>query len=222
MSKPPFEHANLATSTGDDRAAVRENRRALCRLLGVVPSRVNMMRQVHGAHVRRVDGPLRPGRFCGGLDGWPVADGMVTDRPGVPLVVLAADCVPVLLWRMTGSAVGVAHAGWKGLMAGAVAAVRTALPGSGPIGAAIGPCIDQYNYEVDQGLAERFTARFGDRAVDGRLVNLRLCARIALEGCGVSADRIQDVARSTAEDDFFSHRKEGPRTGRQAGVVWIG
>jgi hypothetical protein len=222
VSKPPFDDGNLATSTGDDPAAVRENRRALCSSLGVDPERVSMLRQVHGADVVAVSGPLRPGRFCGGLTGWPAADGMVTDRVGLPLLVMAADCVPVLLWRGDGSGAGVAHAGWRGLMADTIGAVCAALPGEGPLCGAIGPCIDQAGYEIDAALAERFAERFGADVVDGRRLDLRACARICLTESGLAQDAVHDVARSTADTaHFFSHRVEGARTGRQAGVVWI-
>jgi YfiH family protein len=222
VSRPPVDEANLATSTGDDPASVRENRLGLCRTLQLDPARVSMLRQVHGAEVVAVSGPLRPGRFCGGLIGWPEADAMVTDRPGLPLLIMAADCVPVLLWRRDGSGVGAAHAGWKGLMARTIEAVRAALPGGGPFDAAIGPCIDPQSYEVDAALARCFARRFGNDVADGRLVDLRACARIALSASGPAPDRLHDVARSTADTArFFSHRAEGPRTGRQAGVVWI-
>jgi YfiH family protein len=222
VSQPPFDTFNLATSTGDDPRAVRENRRLLCEQLDIAPERVSMLRQVHGDGVVHLTGPARPGRFCGGLVGWPEADGMVTDRPGLPLLIMAADCVPVVFWRVDGSGVGAAHAGWQGLMGGTIAAVRAALPGVGPVGAAIGPCIDQANYEVDQALARRFADRFGSDVADGRLIDLRACARISLQDSDVASGAIQSVEHSTAEGaDFFSHRTNGPRTGRQSGVIWM-
>ena len=107
-------------------------------------------------------------------------------------------------------------------MADTIGAVCAALPGEGPLSGAIGPCIDQAGYEVDASLAERFAGRFGAGVVDGRRVDLRACARICLTESGLAQEAVHDVLRSTADTAyFFSHRVEGARTGRQAGVVWI-
>ena len=222
VSAPPYDGANLGTATGDDPDAVRANRRALCDAVGLAAERVSMVHQIHGAEVLALDAPLRPGRFCGGLRGWPEADGLVTARPGLGIVVLAADCVPVLVWRRTGGGVGAAHAGWKGLLAGTIAAVCDALPGTGEIAAAVGPCIERDRYEVDAALAERFARRFGDAVVADRRVDLAECARLSLMEAGIDAAAVGMVDATTGDRErFFSHRAEGPRTGRQAGVVWL-
>jgi YfiH family protein len=220
-SEGPWRGANLATSTGDRPEDVRANRRALCDALGVDATRLSMPNQVHGADVVRVVGPLRPGRFCGGLRGWPRADAVVTDRVGLGLLVLAADCVPVLVWREDGSGVGAIHSGWRGMMAGVIGAAVAALPGAGPLRAAVGPCIGRSRYEVDGSLADRFARRFGEGVRDGRLLDLRACATLSLGEAGVEEGGIAQVAHCTAgqPERFFSHRRDGPATGRQAGVI---
>ena len=88
------------------------NRRALADAVGADPARAMMLTQVHGAEMSDVTGADVPRpRGLATFDGWPVADGLATSLPGVALIVLAADCLPVLAWRRDGKAVAAAHAG---------------------------------------------------------------------------------------------------------------
>ncbi len=213
---------NLGATTGDDPAAVRANRQALCGALGLDADRVTMGHQVHGAAVRVVDAPSRPGRFTGGLVGWPEGDGLATARVGLGLVVLGADCLPVLLWRRDRPMVAAAHAGWRGLAGGVLAAAVARLGDADRVGAAIGPGIGVEAYEVGSEVRERFAATFGGGTVRGRAVDLAGAARIALRRAGIPDSAITSLDACTSSDPrrFYSFRRDGAACGRQAGVVW--
>lgn len=211
---------NLGSSNGDDPAAVRENRRRLCRAVGLDPERLTIGHQVHGADVRTITAPSRPGRFTGGLQGWPSGDGLVTDRPGLGLAVLGADCLPVLIWQRDARRVGALHAGWRGLVAGVLGAGVQALGGPRGVAAAIGPGVGPCCYPVDAALRDTFGARFGSATVQGEAVDLAAAAAIELDACGVEV--AWTSGRCTSCDDaFYSYRRDGERTGRHAGVIAV-
>ncbi len=139
----------------DDSAAIRENRARAAH--AVLPgAALASVRQVHGIHTVTVTGPIAD-------DAREAADALVTDRPGILLGILTADCAPVLLADRAAGVVGAAHAGWKGALGGVCASVVTAMVRLGAdrdnIAAAVGPCIARASYEVD----ERFFARFTDQ-----------------------------------------------------------
>jgi hypothetical protein len=215
---------NLGASTGDRPEHVRENRTRLCAVLGLDRERVTMGHQVHGSAVRHVDAPARPGRFTGGLSGWPPGDALVTARPGVALIVLGADCLPVLLWRRDRALVAAAHAGWRGLVDGVVAGAVAALGDPARTAAVIGPGVGPCCYPVDAALRSRFAARFGEAVVRTPAVDLVGAARVELGAAGVPASAVRAVGGCTScgERDWFSHRRDGPASGRHAGLVWVG
>lgn len=221
-------HAGLNVGIGsdDDAAAVAENRaRALAAVLpgGALVT----LYQVHSATVVTLDGmPVER----------PQADAMVTNRPGLALGILTADCAPILLVDHQAGVVGAAHAGWKGAVAGvaeATVAAMTAL-GAAPerIAAAIGPCIARASYEVDDAFRERVTTldpadeRF---FTDGRTGHHRfdleafVAARLAAAGVG----RIEALGQDTyaQEDRFFSYRRSThrgePSYGRQIAIIGL-
>ncbi len=231
VSRPPFASLNVGLHVGDDAAAVQENRRRLCRALGIDQEALVAARQVHGATVAVVDGDDR-GRGAFALsDAVPGADALVTDAPGVVLLALFADCVPVFLFDPVRRTVGLAHAGWKGTAGGiarrAVQTLHDAF-GSSPsdchaaVGPAIGPCC----YEVGEDVA----GVFGDAGADivtrhGPRFRLDLweANRRQLEAAGVPRENIT-VARLCTRcmrDTFFSHRGDGGRTGRMAAVIGL-
>jgi len=224
-SAGPWAGLNLGASTGDARAHVRENRARLCAALGIDADRVTMGHQVHGACVRAIDAPTRPGRFTGGLSRWPQGDALVTGTPGLPLVVLGADCLPVLLWRRDDGPprAGAAHAGWRGLVGGLLSAVAPSVGPPDRLGAAIGPGVGPCCYPVDGALRDRFAALFGEATVRPPAVDLAAAARAALARAGIPPSAITAVEACTSCEGgrFFSHRRDGGVTGRQAGVVWI-
>jgi polyphenol oxidase len=175
--------------------------------------------QVHGATVRCVleSEPELP-REGSLLAGKPLvdADGHASALTGLGLIALSADCLPIAL--AAPAAVAMLHAGWRGLAAGVleqgVRALR-ALDGDGEIVAVIGPGAGVCCYEV----GEDVHAVLGEAYRAGRRLDLKAYARERLQAAGAS--EVHDLALCTICDRrFFSHRREGPRAGRQAGVAW--
>jgi YfiH family protein len=171
--------------------------------------------QVHGSVVRRVELPPYddPAPTHGAE-----ADGQATPTPGLGMIVLAADCIPVALGCRR--AVAMVHAGWRGLAADVleegVRALRD-LAGGQEIVAVVGPCAGVCCYEV----GPEVHAAFADSHREGSHIDLRAIAHDRLLAAGVS--EVRDVRPCTICDDrYFSHRREGARAGRQAGVAWLG
>jgi YfiH family protein len=206
VSSGAFSSLNLGLLTEDDPANVAENRRRLCAEVGADPDRLAMNRQEHSATVRRA----RAGRR-----GEP-GDGLWTDEPGIPMLKLAADCVPVAVARADRPALALLHAGWRGLLEGVVAEGVAVL--GGPTHAAVGPAIGPCCYEVGKDVAEPFAARFGAEVVRDGTVDLWSATERALRDAGVTDVERFDVCTSCHPELFFSHRRDGGVTGRQ-GVI---
>lgn len=174
------------------------------------------LRQVHGAGVVAVS---RPGGGTGSI-----ADGAVTARLGAVLAVQTADCAPVVI--AGAGAVGIAHVGWRGLMAGIVGAVAAGVracgrPEGGPGRAVIGPVIRPSGYEFGSADLDAVAAAFGPRvrattAWGAPALDLAAAVRIALEASEV--DEVIDLGLNTSDDRFFSHRIRGERARQVAAV----
>ena len=197
------------------RTAVCANRERLATLTGIPRERTAQGRQVHGGEVRRV-------RDAAEAAGEPrEADGQATALPHVAAVVLTADCLPVAL--VAPGAVAMVHAGWRGLAAGVLSEGVAALEevgGPEDVRAAIGPGAGVCCYEVGAEVHAAF-ASYGAEARRGAAADLKLVARRQLEAAGVA--EVLDAGLCTLcapEGMFFSHRRDGGRTGRQAGVAW--
>jgi polyphenol oxidase len=215
VSEPPWASLNLADHVGDDPVHVAANRRRLVDEIGV--SGLVTMRQVHGAHVAVVDAePAEP----------PEADALITTAPDLALVVLVADCTPVLLSDRRAGVVAAVHAGRKGLAAGVLPAtlsVMTQLRARPDrLYAVIGPSICPEHYEVPEEMRTDVSTRApGSDATTSRgtpALDIRAGLLRQLHDAGVR--RLAVLPQCTAEDDrFFSHRRDGV-TGRFAGVTW--
>jgi purine-nucleoside/S-methyl-5'-thioadenosine phosphorylase / adenosine deaminase len=143
---------NVGFGSQDDRAAIEENRRRA--IEAVMPgAALATVHQVHSGEAVYVDAPWRQ-------DERPHADAMVTDRPGILLGILTADCAPVLFADPEAGVVGAAHAGWRGAIAGVTDSTIEAMERLGAkrerIAAAVGPCIAQSSYEVDEAFRQCF------------------------------------------------------------------
>jgi polyphenol oxidase len=219
VSTGAFSSLNLGALTDDDPAAVRENRRRAVESAGADASVATMAWQVAGPDVREVvDEPssgifLEPGR-----EPFPKSDGLVTSLAERPMVLLTADCLPIAVARTDGSRLALLQAGWQGLLAGICERGAEAVgPGSvAIIGPGAGPCC----YEVRDDVGLPLQARFGSAAVREGRADLWYAARVALERAGV--ERVEVVGRCTMcnPEEFFSHRRDRGRTGRQ-GVVGV-
>jgi YfiH family protein len=209
VSKAPFESLNLGKRTADDPERVAENRRLLCEEVGADVELLCFGRQLHGADVRRAEGQGEPG------------DGVWTDERGRPLLVFAADCLPVALARANGGppALAAVHVGWRGLLAGVVENAAAAL-GGGKLAAVVGPGIGPCCYEVGEEVAAPFRARFGGGILrDGKL-DLRSAAEQALQEAGAEVTRL-DLCTACRPELFFSHRRDHGMTGRQGLIAYV-
>jgi polyphenol oxidase len=193
-------------------ASLARRRRAVCDL----PWR--WAKQVHGARLVVAD-------HSGDTDG-AEADALMSLVPSVALAVHTADCAPVALVGRVHGYVAVAHAGWRGLVAGvveqAVASLRAA--GENEVMAYVGPCISAPRYEFSDEDLDVVARRYGPavRARSARgtpALDLRAGVRVALVASGVRDIEISPLCTASREDDFFSHRARG-ELGRQALVAW--
>lgn len=219
VSSAPYDSLNLGDHVGDDPDRVRRNRDLVRQSRGwEEPFWLN---QVHGTRVIRLDEstPPRAANSAGG------ADGAVTELAGVPLVVMTADCLPVVACDRAGTVVGAFHAGWKGLLAGILEAGLATLdrPANDVlvwIGPAIGPESYQVGPEVRQAFLDSDSAHAEEFVADGQghwKLDLAGAAVRRLNRAGVI-----EVTRSPWDtcrdaDLFFSHRRQSLGTGGPCG-----
>ena len=214
VSEPPYDSLNVALKTGDGPGAVGENRRRLATALGIAPENVVMGRQVHGAELRRHEGQQEPQVYAEGARSPLEVDAHATDQPGLVPLVMVADCLPIALAGPGG--VAIAHGGWRGLAGGIVAkAVEAARAETAAIGPGIGPCC----YEVGEEVLAEFSDL--DGVASGRMLDLPAVARALLARAGVETVEAAELCTSCNPELFYSHRRDGGRTGRQAGLVWM-
>ncbi len=216
VSRGAWAELNLGRHCGDDGEATAENQR---RLAACLPAAPRWLKQVHGTRLIHLD-DWRPDIE---------ADAAWTDRPGQVAAILTADCLPILLADRRGSLVAALHAGWRGLAAGLIAQVIRALPvPSRDLLAWIGPGISAAHYEVDERLRAAFVD--SDRALSGCFLanargrwqaDLKAIAAHQLGQAGLVS--ISDCGLCTAAlpDRFYSWRRDGGYTGRQASLIWI-
>jgi YfiH family protein len=207
-----YASLNCGYGSGDDPAAVTENRARAMRRLDLAPEQLVTLYQVHSPTVAVVDRPWRH-------DQAPEADAMVTVRPNLALGILTADCTPVLLADARAGVIGAAHAGWKGALAGVIAATVRAMTDLGArpgrMVAAIGPCIAQRSYEVGPDFPARFIAERPDNAdffapsrrPDHFMFDLAGLVERRIGDCGV--ELLQRCPNDTLaeENRFFSYRR---------------
>jgi len=213
VSTGPFASLNLGRLTADPGANVDENRDRVAAATGCAREHFLYGRQVHGATVRRATEPPGPAR--------PPAeeDGQATALTGHPALVFTADCTPVLL--ACDGAVAALHAGWRGTAAGIVAEGVAALHecgGHGPVTALIGPGARGCCYEVGEEVHAAFAGY--DCRRGARNLDLPAVLRAQLREAGVATVHDAGVCTMCWFGLFFSHRRDGGVTGRQAGVVW--
>lgn len=204
VSRAPFDSLNVSTKVGDEPDAVQENLSRIREALGGNPSA--WVRQVAGAAVERVSGPGFAGE----------ADALITDRDNLALVVAVADCVPVALVGEID--VSMVHSGWRGTLSG-ISGRAVRRMGSGDVRAYIGPGIRRCCYEVSEELADDFAGRFGREVVSGRNLSLPDAISVDLEAAGIGGVYDLGLCTGCRPDLFYSHRKQGPLTGRSLASV---
>lgn len=227
VSQGPFATLNVGRSVGDDQAAVAENLARVLAHLGLSAEQVATAYQVHGNRVALVSAADAGRMFSG-------TDGLITDAPGVALLLRFADCQPILLYDPVHHALGLAHAGWRGVAQGiarrAVEAMQAAF-GSRPrellagLGPAIGPCCYQVGQDVASAMSYVLSGWNRVMHPDGERWRLDLPAANAhqLVAAGVSRRQIEQARLCTScrNDEFFSHRGDNGMTGRFAVVAYL-
>ncbi|NLG66156.1 MAG: laccase domain-containing protein [Actinobacteria bacterium] len=223
VSRDGYAGLNLSYWVGDDPRLVDRNHQQLALALGLPEESITLPWQVHGTEVLELDECRRRGERV-------PCDGLVLragrDR-GLSAHMLSGDCLTVVM--VGGSTCALIHAGWRGLVAGIVGRGVEVMGGDEPkwvfLAPAIGPCC----YEVGEDVAGCVEERFGPAAVVRPVsaskprLDLWECAALALEGAGVSRERVLNPRLCTMchHDVFYSHRADGPKTGRHTALVWI-
>lgn len=222
VSPPPYDSLNMAVATGDEAANVSANLKRVAAALGL--SRLARVRQVHGVDVKVVLNP-EDAPLAGSLSVLGEADILVTDRRDIGLVMTLADCQAVLAADPASGAIGAAHMGWRGLVNGGVIALIETMAriyGSDPAGfraglsPSLGPCCAEFiNYRTE--IPERFWAYRDERDH----FDLPAIARDQLLELGLKPENIGQVDHCTRcrGGDYFSHRGQGPKTGRLGAVI---
>ena len=237
VSREPFATLNVSRSVGDDEAAVAQNLARIHAHMGLTPDRVATAHQVHSNRVVVVtaqDG----GQIA------PATDALVTDTPGLALLLRFADCQPIILYDPVRRALGLVHAGWRGLAQGiARRAVETMQEAFGTkpadllagLGPAIGPCCYTVGDDVASAMGyalpdwqKVMTPDPGPRRRDlpsgtGWRLDLPAANAQQLAAAGVPARRMEQAGLCTAchNDEFFSHRADNGKTGRFAAVACL-
>lgn len=221
-----YDSLNCGLGTQDERDAVMENRR---RVLAGLPGTARLLTlwQQHTPDCLDVEMPWTEGDR-------PVADAMVTDRPGLALGILTADCAPVLFYGQKPSGqpvIGAAHAGWKGALGGVLESTVRAMVNKGAdmgtISAVIGPCIGPESYEVGPEFLNKFLEEnyLNSSFFRNNRFDLPAFTAARLRACGISQASFTGQDTYMAGQDFFSfrrttHRRE-PDYGRQLSVIAV-
>jgi YfiH family protein len=217
VSRGPFESFNLGDHVGDDPGAVQRNR-ALLREALRLPAEPLWLKQVHGTNV--VDAATAaPGV---------TADGAYTDKRGVVLAALTADCLPVFLCDRAGTRIALLHAGWRGLAGGVIeAGVGKLAVAGGELLAWLGPAIGPDSYEVGDEVRAAFCAHdpasapaFRTNGRGGWWADLYELARQRLRALGVRELHGGQHCTLREQDRFFSYRRDG-QCGRMASLLWL-
>jgi len=225
VSAPPWASLNVGSTVGDDPGAVARNKALMAAALGLDERRFCTVWQVHGRETIVVEDAPCDGGILG------QADGIVTDRPGAVLTMRFADCVPILLYDPVRRVIGLAHAGWRGTVAGVAQSVVAIMAGRyscrpEDIQAGIGPSIGPEQYCVGEEVVRAVQEAFGDgdglirRAADGAAyLDLWAANQRALNAAGVRQVEIAGLCTASRTHEFYSHRAEQGRTGRFGVVI---
>ena len=225
FSPEPWNSLNVGNTVGDDPQCVKLNLEKLLNELGYQENQLAQVKQVHSSNVKVVNkGNSSEKEFV-------QADAMVSNEPGILLLMRFADCVPIFLYDPLEYAVGIGHAGWKGTVSKVGAELVKTMEiefGSSPknlyagIGPSIGPDHYRVGIEVAQQIKDVFPGQWQEmlkESNDGVKLDLWKANQLSLQKAGVTAIEISNICTGCHTDEWFSHRAENGRTGRFAAVV---
>lgn len=228
VSPAPWKSLNIGGTVGDAQERVRQNKHRLLQAVGRSPDSLFEIWQVHEARVLLADG-ANPD-----VDQVPQADAVITDLPGVTLLMRFADCVPIYLYDPEHAAIGMAHAGWKGTLmriAGRTVQHMVDEFGTDPaaIIAGLGPSIGPDHYVIGPDVVARVTDAFPEQEAsllitEGDEVKLDLweANRLTLAESGVDQVEVAGICTACRVQDWYSHREENGRTGRFGALFALG
>lgn len=208
-----YDNFNLALHVGDNATKVKNNRELLCEKYNL-PSAPKYLEQIHS-------------NIClQALSDDCVGDAIVTQDKGVVCAVMTADCLPIFASNSSGTQVGVAHAGWKGIVNGVIESFVKQFEAS-DLFIHFGPAISQAAFEVgeevyqqfidkDVELDQAFIAKSGKYQLD-----IYQAARIVLNGLGVESISGGGECTYTQQDKYFSYRRDGEKSGRMINLIYI-
>jgi polyphenol oxidase len=234
VSTPPYHELNLSLSAQDDRDAVLENRRRLCTAVDVALESLTIGQLVQGTHIEVVSEDMRGHGSLDRATALPGTDGLITNRPNVPLAALVADCTVVSYFDPMRQVIALAHAGWRGTAGGIVPKMVHVMQeqfGCRPEDILVGmsPNIAKDHFQVRDDVLKAFRTFFGNQTErfftlqeDGSyLLDLNAALVQQLKDSGIQEEHVEVAGICTYErtDLFYSHRKENGRTGRFAGLI---
>jgi len=229
VSQGHLASLNIGVHRGDDPKNVEANFRILADMLGITTEDFVLTRQIHSDIVVKV-GRKDRGKLMV-EDASPECDALITNEPGVALVVFTADCTPILLHDPVTGAVGAAHAGWRGTAMGIAAkTVETMVREYGckaeNIHAAIGPNIGYCCFETDRDVPDAMVQALGEEAKafirpngDKYYVNLKEINALWLRRAGVEQIEISDACTVCQSERFWSHRVTRGQRGSQGAII---
>lgn len=228
VSAGKIEGLNLGFRVGDDPCAVRTNYELVAQDLHLQLDRMVLARQTHTDHIRMVTA-ADAGKGIVRESDIEDTDGLITDIPGIALVIFSADCVPLLFADPVRRVVAASHAGWRGTVkeiGRKTVALMQREYSCKPeqITAAIGPSIGPCCFEVDAGTAANFDRRYVTEKADGKcLVDLWRVNRDQLIVEGILKENIDIAAACTIceTETYYSYRRQKEHTGRQGAVIML-
>ena len=216
-SKYNFQNFNLALHVNDKNIDVLANRSLLLNQFNL-PSNPKWINQIHSNIA--IDADL----VLSAID----ADASYSKKPGTVCGVLTADCLPIFMSNKEGTAVGVAHAGWRGLVDGIIESLIESLDCNGKhLVVHLGPAISQLSFEVGGEVKSQYLSK--NKNFEKCFTNLNNkyyldlydAARVVLKSFGVSSISGGDRCTYKESDQYFSYRRDGEKSGRMAHLIWI-
>jgi polyphenol oxidase len=225
VSPVPYHSLNIGGNMGDSDENIIENKKIIFNTLNIPFDSQYDVWQVHGCHVDIPELPRKP------LQKYVQADAILTDNPGLTLVMRFADCVPILLYAPVKHVAGIVHAGWQGTLINTIGAAIKSMKSRFNIDpqeiiAGIGPSIGPDHYSIHEDVLIRVKDTFGQgwqkviQFTEGKIyLNLWKANEINLLNSGVEKIEIAKICTACHTEDWFSHRAEGGKTGRFCALI---
>lgn len=214
VSSPPYDSLNLGINTADAGGNVSENRKRFFNSIGFSEKLAAIPEQVHGDNVEVI---TESGIY-------PDTDSLITNVPGIVLIIHTADCVPLFLYEPENRVIGLVHAGWRGVYKGIVkktieVIIKNFSTNSKNISAFLGPSIGPCCYRIGSNIKQKFSSKY----IHNCYLDLWTCLHDQLAEAGCSPENIllSRLCTSCHPEWFFSHRRSKGETGRMAAFFYL-